>query len=444
MPNMSDKNFPHAHGAGRVVAAFQLSHPGADTWVVNAPYAPEAAEMQVLPAVLNNPALASLFPYPGSGGGGQWAIYRQPYNATSIGVFVQGSGTRRLPYTEALLDEVDAALSVPINAKLPSTDLYPFEIVDETKLGRTHAQVVCAAVGDGAPGCGGPAADITGAGQAAYYEIGLNWDIPDVSLTFSGLSLNNLNFANQKLASVQRALERTYWATASLSTNALAEFHPAVNYGPVNVDQMNALYGPLDGAVSNSLDPTFAAGPAAGGCASPYGWSPSPSSSVTVQPAYYPTDPSVDEAFRTRPYGLQTQVSAIVKSTKVEVDGAAFRYTLKLAPIVRVWIMLPASPLAGSPDPFWAPRPLPRVGIGAYQYNPEFLGPSMIPGVNVQVIQKNTSAIDNTDLGIYDLGSAWSDIQNPGSPVLRSSAPKTAEDSRLSDIRMAAKREEKD
>ncbi|MCP4815860.1 MAG: hypothetical protein GY888_25375 [Planctomycetaceae bacterium] len=84
------------------------------------------------------------------------------------------------------------------------------------------------------------------------------------------------------------------------------------------------------------------------------------------------------------------------------------------------------------------------MGIGAYQDNPDFLGPSMIPGVNVQVIQKNTSAIDNTDLGIYDLGSAWSDIQNPGSPVLRSSAPKTAEDSRLSDIRMAAKREEKD
>jgi len=443
MPNMSDKNFPHAHGSGRVVAAFQLSHPAAEEWDIDEQFAPGAIDMQVLPPVLHDPSLAALFPYPSTGGNG-FAPYRQPYNATSVGVYVQGSGTRRLPYTETLLNEVDSSLSVPINAKIPSTDLYPFELVDETLLGRTHAQVVCAAIGNPASGCGGPAEDIQQAGFTAYYEVGLNWDLPDVKVSFSGPAGAALNYANQKLASVQRALERTYWATASFNTNALAEYHPAFDYGFFNVDQMNAQYGPMDGAISIPQSPDFSL-PNTGGCTAPYGWIPANGEFSTVQPAYYPMGQQTDNEFKTRPYGLQATVSAIVRSYQSSFDGAAFSLVAKLAPIVRIWMMLPSSPSQTQPFDYWAPRPIPRLGIGAYLYNSGFApnGTSMVPGVNVQVLQKNTSAIDNTDLGIYDIGSAWSDIQNPPSQQ-RKDAPQGSSDPRLDLLRSAAKLREDD
>jgi len=62
MPNMSDKNFPHAHGSGRVVAAFQLSHPGSTIWdQPGPPYAPGASDMGFVPPVLNDPTLFRRF-----------------------------------------------------------------------------------------------------------------------------------------------------------------------------------------------------------------------------------------------------------------------------------------------------------------------------------------------------------------------------------------------
>jgi len=430
---MSDKNFPHAHGSGRVVAAFQLSHPGSTIWdqpgpdQPGPPYAPGASDMGFVPPVLNDPTLTVTYPYPEGGppfGAGLQKTFRQPYNATSVGVFVQGSGTRRLPYTETILPEVDSSISGPLNAQLPETKIYPFEMVDKTVLGRTHAQVVCSAIG-GDGSCPGYPGELSGAGQYAYYEVGLNWELPDYKFETAALGFNAANFANQKIASVQRAIQRTYWATASLATSALSEFHPQVTYGqPLPSQNFNE--GPLDANLT-SMASTTGLSDEVRGMATPYGAGPfavSPSQS-RVQPAYSPSYPGVDEDFKTRPYSLQTQVCAIVTRwrTTIGPDVATLEFTL--APIVRIWCLLAAeSVLPDEPAPTVAPRPIPRGGIGAYRFNPSIgslpTDVSIFPGVNVQVFQKNTSATDNTDLPVYDLGSDWSSLNNPPSvPVIR-------------------------
>ncbi len=437
MPNMSNKNFPHAHGAGRVIAAFQLSHPGAGSNSIQAPYSPGAEQMKVLPPVLATPALGSVFPYPdlsASGGDSTWGIYRQPHNATSIGVYVQGSGTRRLPYTESLLPDVPDYVSVPISQQIPTTGLYPFSLVDDTALGRTHAQVVCSAVGV-APSCGGPPDEITGAGQTAYYEVGLNCDLPDLYFTVeAGLPevISNLSWANQHLASVQRALERTFWASASVTSNALSEWHPAGNYAPFNSAYGNVLDGPVDGSVTSPTAPFFVA-PGTGGMASPYGFSPILTSQVDspVQPAYAPMGTDVDNEFRTRTYGIQTQVSALMTAWEAEATGpTTSKIRLKIAPIVRVWVMQPASAVAeGVAAEYWAPLPIPRSGLGAYMNE---LTTSVIPSISVQVVQKNSSATDGTDGPIYDLGDWWEELgTGPGDPVSAKMSRRTATPPRL-------------
>jgi len=421
MPNMSNKNFPHAHGAGRVIAAFQLSHPGAGSTSIQAPFSPGAADMQALPPVLANPPLGSVFPYPDvtvTPESVEWGIYRQPYNATSIGVYVQGSGTRRLPYTESLLPGVPGYISPLLNQEIPTTDLYSFETVDKTQLGKTHAQVVCSAVGD-TGGCGGPPAVLEGAGQTAYYEVGLNWDIPPITFEFStGVPelWEKLNWANNQIASVQRALERTFWVSASVTTNALSEWHPAGDYSPFSSIDGNAIAGPLDGSVTSPTAPDGMPG-GTGGMASPYGYHPSILEQVTspVQPAYAPTGNQVDDAFRTRGYGLQTQVAALVTSysTRSIDGGARIVGTLKLAPVVRIWVMQPASPVdGGAASEYWAPLPIPRSGLGAYLTDfPN--DTSVIPSIGVQVVQKNSSAVDGTDGPVYDLGIGWGELGAP-------------------------------
>lgn len=430
MPNMSDKNFPHAHGSGRVVAAFQLSHPGSTMWdQPGTEYAPGAKDMAFVPPVLHDPTLTATYPYPESGPPsppGLQKTFRQPYNATSVGVFVQGSGTRRLPYTETILPEVDSSISPPLNAELPATKIYPFEMVDKTVLGRTHAQVVCSAVGGDGEGPGYPE-ELSGAGDYAYYEVGLNWDLPDYKFEASVAGFNAANFANQKIASVQRAIQRTYWATASLATSALSEFHPKVTYGqPLPAQNFNE--GPLDANLTSmaSMDGYPAE---IRGMATPYGagfWDVAPSQS-RVQPAYSPSYPLTDADFKTRSYALQTQVSAIVTRWKATLGPDVATVEFTLAPIVRIWCLLAAEPFPDPPAPVVAPRPIPRGGIGAYRFNPgigeEPADISIFPGVNVQVIQKNTSATDNTDLPVYDLGSDWAFLNDPPSvPVIRRAA----------------------
>jgi len=390
------------------------------------PYAPGARDMGFVPPVLNDPTLTALYPYPEGGPPsppGLQKTFRQPYNATSVGVFVQGSGTRRLPYTETILPEVDNSISPPLNAQLPETKIYPFEMVDKTVLGRTHAQVVCSAVG-GDIDCPGYPFELSGAGDYAYYEVGLNWELPDYKFETAAAGFNAANFANQKIASVQRAIQRTYWATASLATSALSEFHPKVTYGQPLPEQ-NINEGPIDANLTAMA--SMAGYPAEiRGMASPYGGLPLGTSPFTsrVQPAYSPSYPAYDESFKTRSYALQTQVSAIVTRWNFTLGVDVATLQLTLAPIVRIWCLLDAEPFSDPPAPVVAPRPIPRGGIGAYRFNPAPFSSaqdvSIFPGVNVQVIQKNTSATDNTDLPVYDLGSDWSSLNTPPTvPVIR-------------------------
>jgi len=295
-------------------------------------------------------------------------------------------------------------------------------------LGRTHAQVVCSAVGD-TGGCPGYPAVLSGAGEYAYYEVGLNWELPTYRYFSAGLGAGSTaNFANQKISSVQRAIERTYWATASLATGALSEFHPKIDYGQSVADE-NLLEGPLDGNLT-AMGSTSGLPVGIWGMATPYGAIPfagNPEGAV-VQPAFSPADPVNDEDFRVRPYSLQTQVSALVTRWQATFDAAGLTLEFDLAPIVRVWCLLTASPTSpGNDSPSVAPRPIPRGGIGAYRYNGGASAISMIPGVNVQVIQKNTSAIDNTDLPVYDIGADWATLNSVGGPTQRTSRPTRAE-----------------
>jgi len=50
------------------------------------------------------------------------------------------------------------------------------------------------------------------------------------------------------------------------------------------------------------------------------------------------------------------------------------------------------------------------------------------PAINVQVTQKNTTAIDSTDGPIYDLGASWASLGVPGAaaappPITKLAAP---------------------
>jgi len=424
MPNFSNKNFPHAHGAGRVIAAFSLSHPGASSWNEAAPYAPTARDMQVLPPVLADTSLGATYPYPDATASGvdlQWGIYRQPHNATSVGVFVQGSGTRRLPYKESILPEVPPFVSPSLNQVLPSTEPYAFELVDKTELGSTHAQVVCAGVGTGET-CPGVPVAFEGSGDMAYYEVGLNWDIPDLRIVVEAGSVYSQNsWANKQIASVQRALERTFWATASVQTSALSEWHPSVDYGP-NINFVNAEWGPVDGNLTAPTAPLSLPDPAWGGLMAPY--SPAPlqgeQAGSDVQPAFWPQNGGYEDLYKSRPFGVQTQVCALVTSVQQKSIGAAqLERVYKFAPVVRVWVLLPSPPSpAGPPDSeAWAARPIPRTQMTMFRTE-EGDDVSFIPAINVQVVQKNSSAVDGTDGPIYDLGASWSNLgPGPSSPL---------------------------
>jgi len=261
------------------------------------------------------------------------------------------------------------------------------------------------------------------AGEYAYYEVGLNWELPSYRYFSAGLGPGaTANFANQKISSVQRAIERTYWATASLSTGALSEFHPKVEYGQSVADE-NIFEGPIAGNLT-SMGSSDGLPVGIRGMATPYGAIPFSGfpESAPVQPAFSPSDPVNDEDFRVRPYSLQTQVSALVTRWQTTLDASGLTLEFDLAPIVRVWCLLTASPTSpGNDSPSVAPRPIPRGGIGAYRYNGGASNISMIPGVNVQVLQKNTSAIDNTDLPVYDIGQNWETLNGVGGPAQRKS-----------------------
>ena len=407
MPNMSNKNFPHAHGSGRVFAAFSLSHLAGTDGSFDSSYLPGSPELLTKPPAFVDPGLPIAHPYPQpnlSPVGGAFNPDRQPYNATSLGVFVTGSGTRRLPYRTALGLFVSNGISPTLAQAWPSNDLYPFALVDDTTLGSTHGQVVCGVTGEAGE------EELT---DLAYYEVGLNWELPPYKTTvdFGAGEVDASNWANQSLASFQRALERTFWVTATLSGNALSEYHPEVAW-PGGAQTQNFSDGPVSGSLSIG-DPLFGDSY----YTSPYANLAGP----TLDPQLPWTAPE-DQAFRQRPAIIQTQLSAIVTSlSQRALSPDVFQFVIKAAPIVRIWCSVPVAPEAPGDSPTVAPRPLPRAGLNPYSST---LGGVLPPAINVQVTQKNTTAIDSTDGPIYDLGSSWGNLGLPTASAAPAPAPK--------------------
>ncbi len=397
MANSSNKNFPHAYGAGRVIAAFSLSHPGGTVGNTEGEYLEGAEDMLVRPPAFTDGALPGLFPYPPesvSPSGYAWTPNRQPYNATSLGVYVTGSGTRRLPYRDALGLEVPSAVSTSLNRSWPSNGVYPFSLVDETQIGSTHAQVVCAVrAGEG------DALDKT-----AYYEVGLNWDLPPYVITTDlGAGGGADNFANNAIASFRRSLARTFWATASLNSDALSEAHPEVNWTDGPVDQ-NIRGGPVVGALAAIIPDGNSA------YAAPY----SDEFGSVLQPSEYPVGVGVDVEFFQQPAVVQTQVSAIVTNLDFRVSGTTLTLSFRPVPVVRVWLQVPSEPPSGPDAPVLSPRPLPRFGLNPYQQGGGVaLEGSLPPAINVQVMQKNSSAPDGTDTAVFDLFEDWETLGGP-------------------------------
>ena len=124
MPNSSNKNFPHAYGAGRVIAAFRLAHSGGSPVPVPAE---GLQEFSFGPAALDpgGDVLVAANPYPwpdgfpwlpaDSGGTflpapyavGNWVPYRMPYNVTNYGVYAVGSGTAPFLYKDMLQQQTN-------------------------------------------------------------------------------------------------------------------------------------------------------------------------------------------------------------------------------------------------------------------------------------------------------------------------------------------------
>ncbi len=408
MPNMSNKNFPHAHGSGRVFAAFSLSHLAGTPGSFDEEYLPGASELLTKPPAFVDPLLPIAYPFPGvitSGPTQTFNIQRQPYNATSLGVFVTGSGTRRLPYREALGLDVSNTISPTLSQAWPNNGLYPFSLVDDTNLGSTHGQVVCGVTGTG---------EEPALGDLAYYEAGLNWELPPykTTLDIAALEVSSSNWEHAAIASFERALERTFWVTASVSGNALSEYHPDVDWGPGGVQTQNVIGGPVSGSLSFGQpigDNYYSAPYAAIGAG-------------VLAPYRFPWSAGESAAFRQRPGVVQTQLSAVITAfSQTELPSGEYDVMIKAAPIIRVWFSVPVAPAAPGGSPMVAPRPLPRSGVNPYASND---GPLLPPAINVQVMQKNTTAIDSTDGPIYDLGDFWGNLGVPTATASRSTAPK--------------------
>ena len=240
MANSSNKNFPHAYGAGRVIAAFQLAHSGGSP----EPTTGDELVPPALPAALVDNSLVGTFPYPwpdgfpwvpdlsvpsmADKGFAAWNVERMPYNATNMGVFAVGSGTASFPYREILL-QASTSVHPPIADKIPSDGLYPFETAQQLGLGTSNAQYVSEIETDTEgvdPDSGG------------RYMVALDWDLPESSITYtlgdpvfpadpSEFLLNGglQAWSTNEQVSVTNALRRSCWCSAT-PTRYLPQINP--------------------------------------------------------------------------------------------------------------------------------------------------------------------------------------------------------------------------
>ncbi len=417
MANTSTKNFPHAYGAGRCIAAFSLSHPGG-TLVQGL----DAQQVLMQPPALSMIAGGVALPdYPdrstsftpddpaAPAGPGTYRVGysadRQPYNATSFGVYCTGSGTKALPYRDAIAPFVPASVSPSLNQVLPGTDaadnlVRPFGVVDDTRLGTTRAQYVAQAETDGA-------GDVV-SGPACWYEVGLDWKVPPIRIALAFLGSASTNWPSTQIANVRDAIMKTLWIQASIGEDSTAEPHPEW------VDSVP--FGTLAANAATQLNPAFTTNPSPlTGWEAPYGF-----------PLTYGQDPGALGGFSgiigpdTAPTAAgadlieggsvhSPRADLVLKCYRVEqtITGAdssgspttasTFTTVLHVAPVVRVWAL--QQTLGGD----WAPAPLGRAFTRPCSVD-SALQP---PCINVQVWQKNSSATDGTDTPVFDLVGDW-------------------------------------
>jgi len=429
MANTSTKNFPHAYGAGRCVAAFSLSHPGGPEEMGQ-----DATSGEILspPAFNMDPGdlpaypdrTTSFSPYDPSDPAslGDFTVGytpdQQPYNATSFGVYCTGSGTKALPYRTALAPYVPASVSPSLNAVLPGSDpsdneVRPFGVVDDTRLGTTRAQYVVETREGAAPG------DQPVEGAAAWYEVGLDWKIPPIKVTANyGTGAVDSNWPSIKIANVRDSLASTLWITASISDSALSECHP-------ETDPSGGTFGSdTSGFSTFLLNSPLTANPGPGtGWEAPYGnaltYAGDPSSLGgfgTVGPNEFPMTavaaPIEQLPMFTPKADLMLKIVSVrQRFTNTDSTGLTGGTTVatceyQVVPVVRVLMSTIITGTAiSSPIPLG--RSLVRPATFDFATQP--------PCVNVQVWQKNSSATDGTVTPVFDLYDLWSTLG--GSPT---------------------------
>ncbi len=439
MANSSNKNFPHAYGAGRVIAAFSLSHPGGPGGVDV--YSPSQPDM--MPPAINGDMDQSALPEaPGvntswkpydpadpPGGLGELTFVfgpdQQPYNATSFGVNVTGSGTKSLPYKRALAPYVPASVSPLLNSILPGTsaadnEVRPFKVVEEAQLGSTHGQFVMVTEVNEDSGVI-PAED-----GPAYYEVGLNWKIPPLRGVIRGedpsTAFVDSNWPAQQVASIRDSLASTLWVNASFGDNGLTTAHPALlSDVPVGNGPNAATWAIMNSYLtSNPIpagqpnDPT-----GKGGWEAPYGstfgWSGFPAlGGSLVGPAFAPDNDGGFMESNDLPLlhaNIHVKItSGVQRVIDVSEDFASFgpnfgfTVDLELAPVVRIYALYRRE--LGEGAVRYVPLPLARAFMRPCD-DEEGLQP---PCINVQVFQKNSSAPDGTIKPAYDLLDQWTDV----------------------------------
>ncbi len=426
MANTSTKNFPHAYGAGRCVAAFSLSHPGGPVEPESSDpdrggsLPPPAFKMQATGPgsvdELDLPGLSITVTPTADPPGAidyetriSYSPDVQPLNATCFGVFVTGSGLTSLPYRRALAPYCPVDLSPQINAILPGIEpadnqIRPLGVVEDTKLGSTRAQYVVEPLESDA---GDPAEQ-----GCCYYEVALDWTSPDLRVENQAAVTDvDSNWPAKAIASVRDSLTRTLWVTAGLADAAGSEANPLVP-DVSGFGAPNSLY------TSVSLNPAFTTNPLPESGWEPmygqiltYAGDPNLSGLSVISPSAAPSPlgaPPVALAPQLVPHAsIVLKIKSVrQKITETSATGApsgnsSISTVMELAPVVRV--ILPAV-RAGTA--LTVPTALPRTGLRASSEDAGLQPPC----INVQVWQKNSSATDGTTTPVYDLGLNWESL----------------------------------
>ena len=433
MANTSTKNFPHAYGAGRCVAAFSLSHPGG-------PFEPESQDATrsgcLSPPAFNmdptGPGSVEALDIPGASsvttpdnptpGPDEYTTrvsYSpdvQPLNATCFGVFATGSGLKSLPYRRALAPYCPASVSQQIFDVLPGVnpgdnEIRPLGVVEQVKCGSTRAQYVVQPVEPA-----DPATDKMDEG-CCYYEVALDWTSPDLTISIDG-SINSIpnNWATTAIASVRESLTRTLWMTASYGDSAGSEANPLVP---------ETLFGTTPPTVANtfSLTPAFTTNPTPS-----TGWEPMYGGPLSfagdpvfalftsfIEPYEAPSDPADPDVAMAPEFAPHVSLVLKVKSAQQVITATNASGTpsanstvstvMELAPLIRVIV-----PTVRDGSALTVPGALPRTGLRPSSSDAGLQPPC----VNVQVWQKNSSATDGTTTPVYDLFYNWDSLGADG------------------------------